>query len=181
LYLRRLGELNLLLGASGLYRPYRRDAGGYTMGADGSVGYQVTRSVESEQVTVGLDQSIDYAGLRIRNEVAFYQVEYTPGKRDTSYTTGLMPDSKQFNWTFLMAYRYWKLEPYFALDHFRASPAYGWSKVWHTGVGLNIHLRPNVILKTSWIRVKFYVDDDPKDLASRWTANAFNSLLVWAF
>jgi hypothetical protein len=181
LYLRRQGELRLLLGASALYRPYRRDTAGYTFDASGALGYQITRTVENHQLTAGLDQSIDYAGLRIRQELVFYQTEYALGKRDTFMGAGLTPDTRQFNWSFLAAYRYGQLEPYFLVDYFYCSPAFGWDHVWQPGVGLNAYVSSNVMLKAAWVNVRFYQDNEAQDMKGRLNVNVFNGLLVWAF
>lgn len=177
LFVRRLGKLGLLLGASGLYRPYRRDASGFVFDPSGAMAYQATRTVENRQLTLGLDQSIDYAGLRIRNELVYYSTQYTAGKRDNFMgAPGLTPDTRQLNWSLLVAYRHQMLEPYALLDYFYCSPAFGWSKVWQPGVGVNIHLSSNLMLKTSWLHVRFYQDAQPTQ-----KIHVFNGLLVVAF
>ena len=53
--------------------------------------------------------------------------------------------------------------------------------VWAPGVGLNMYLRPNVIIKTNWTHPMFYMDNDPQGLASRQNFDTFNGMLVWAF
>jgi hypothetical protein len=177
LFVRRLGELGLLLGASGLYRPYRRDTAGFVPDSTGAMAYQVARIVENQQLTLGVDQSLDYAGLRIRNELVYYSTQYTAGKRDSFMgLPGLTPDTRQFNWSLLAAYRYKMLEPYALVDYFYCSPAFGWSTVWQPGAGVNIHLSSNVILKTSWLNVRFYRDNMPTE-----KIHVVNGLLVVAF
>jgi hypothetical protein len=94
---------------------------------------------------------------------------------------GLTPDNRQFNWSFLAAYRHWRLEPYIFLDHFRSSPATSWHYVWQPGAGVNVYLTPGVMFKASWLHARFYQENDPEKLASHWNAHIATGLLVWAF
>jgi hypothetical protein len=176
LFARRQGGLQLLFGASGLYRPYRRDS------VQSGMTYTSTRVVERNDITLGIDQSLDYAGLRVRNELVYLKGTYTPGKRESAFP-GMdypkYPNMRQYNWYIIVAYRIWELEPYVSSDYFHCSPSSMWTKVWQPGAGINIYFRPNVMLKASWINVRFYKDNTP----DYWKLNAhmFNGLLVWAF
>jgi len=49
------------------------------------------------------------------------------------------------------------------------------------GVGLNVYLRANVILKTNWTHPMFFRENDPQHLASRQDFHTFNAMIVSAF
>ncbi|MBN2573967.1 MAG: hypothetical protein JXP73_05320 [Deltaproteobacteria bacterium] len=189
LFARRQGQLGLLIGASALYQPYRRNREQFGPGADGGITYSNTRVVERTMLTLGNDISIDYRGLRVRSELVYFQTEYTPGLREAALQDappqgrgGLAPDSRQFNWSIIVAYRWWKLEPYLRSEVFMTSPSQGLiTRVWSPGAGLNLYIRPSVILKASWTQPRFYADDDPEDLASQQNFHSFVGLLTWAF
>ena len=179
LFVRRQGELRLLLGASALYRPYRRDSEEVSL--DGST-YTRTRVVEQTMLTLGFDQSLDYFGLRVRNELVLFHSKYTPGKRDAPPEGGggQSPDRRQANWSVVVAYRFWALEPNVRLDALFSSPSQiGATSVWGPGVGLNVYFRPNVILKTMYGYIRFYGDDDVQ--ASRMSFHSLGGLVTWAF
>jgi hypothetical protein len=184
LFAKRQGELSLRLGASALYQPYRRDVEQYGMDSTGTVTYQATRVVERQGLTLGNDISLDYGGLRVRNELVLFKTEYTPGKRDAPAQArgGLAPDSTQINWTFVAAYRWWKAEPFFQVQYFLCSPTQAIAtEAWSPGAGFNVYLRANVILKGAWTHPRFYKDNDPQGRASRQNFHTFAGMLTWAF
>ena len=120
----------------------------------------------------------------MRNELVYYKTEYTPGKRDAVFPGAAYPkypNMRQVNWNFILAYRIWALEPYVLVDYFHCSPSSMWTQLWQPGAGLNIYLRPNVMLKASWINVRFYKNNDPQNTYAKLNAHIFNGLLVWAF
>jgi len=184
LFVRRQGELRLLLGVSALYQPYRRNREQFGMDESGNLTYTSTRVVERTMLTVGNDISIDYRGWRVRNEVVFFQSRYSPGKRDAPALGqgGLDPDSRQYNWSLIVAYRLWKLEPYVRTEVFYCSPSQSLATtVFSPGLGFNFYVRPSVILKANWTNPRFYKDDDPGNQASRRSFNEFIGILTWAF
>ena len=185
LFARRHGELSLALGGSVLYQPYRKNLEQFGLAADGNITFASTRVVERAMLTLGTDLSIDYRGLRLRNEVVMYQVRYTPGKRESQAGApigGLAPDSRNINWSALIAYRLWRIEPYFFTELFVCSPtAPTLTEVWTPGAGVNVYLRPNVIVKTSWAHPMFYRNGDTQDMAGQQNFHTFNAMLVWAF
>jgi hypothetical protein len=184
LFARRQGELRLLLGASALYQPYRRNLEQFGMDASGNLTYTSTRVVEKTMLTLGNDISVDFRGLRVRNEIVFFQARYTPGKRDAPAQAqgGLDPDSRQYNWSLIVAYRIWDLEPYVRLEFFYCSPTQAIAQtVLSPGLGMNLYLRPTVILKANWTNPHFYRDNDPQNLAARQNFNEFIGILTWAF
>jgi hypothetical protein len=65
LFARRQGELQLLLGASALYQPDRKNREQFGMDASGNLTYTTTRVVEAKLLTLGGDLSLDYSGLRV--------------------------------------------------------------------------------------------------------------------
>jgi hypothetical protein len=184
LFAKRQGELRLILGVSALYQPYRRDLEQFGMDESGGLTYTSTRVVERDVLTVGNDIAIDYRGLRVRNELVFYQVEYAPGKRDAppEGRGGLAPDSRQLNWSLVVAYRVWKVEPYVRSEYFFTSPSAETST--HAvapGVGLNFYFRPNVILKACWTHPMFFLDNDPENTAAKRNFHGLSGVLTWAF
>jgi len=177
LFARRQGKLRLQLGASALYRPYRTQS----MGWDSTfTTFRVTRDVERDDLTLGLDQSLDYGGLRIRNEMVFYKTKYTPGKRDAGMF-GETPNTRQINTFTLVSYRLFDVEPYLQFNYFHSSPDSFYTNCYVPGAGFNIYLRPNVILKAQWIYIRFQKNDDPLKTAENSSPHIFNGLLVWAF
>jgi hypothetical protein len=183
-FARRQGEVRLLLGASALYQPYRRDREQFGVDASGNVTYTRTRVVEREALTVGIDQSLDYLGLRVRNELVLYELEYEHGLRDSPAQArgGFAPDTRQWNWECTVAYRLFDLEPYVRSDFFYVSPTQPLDTwVLAIGAGLNIYFRPNVMLKTAWTNARFHKDGDTQNLAARQNFHTFNASLVWAF
>jgi hypothetical protein len=184
LFARRHGELGLLVGASAIYQPYRRDREQYGMDASGNVTYSTTRVVEKTMLTLGNDISVDFRGLRVRHEIVMVQSRYSPGKRDTPAQAqgGLDPDSRQYNWSMTVAYRYWNVEPYATSEVFYCSPSQSIAtKVFSPGLGMNLYLRPAVILKLNWTGPHFYKDNDPDHRAARRNFNEYLALLTWAF
>jgi hypothetical protein len=185
LYARRQGKLGLLLGLSGIRTPYRLNQEQFGMDASGNITYTSTRVVDSVTTTAGGDLSVDYAGWRVRSELVFYQNEYADGKRDVASTSaggGLNPDERDVNWSLLVAHRLGSVEVYLTSEIFHCSPTlYLGTNVWVPGAGFNIYVRPNVILKGSWLGPRFYKNDDPDHLAARQNFHTFNALLTWAF
>ena len=184
LFARRQGKLQLLLGASALYQPYRRDREQFGFDASGAITYTSTRVVEYTNLTLGGDLSLDYSGLRVRSEYVYYRQEYTTGKRDSPAQAlgGQNPDNTDYNWNIVIAYRWWSLEPYVWSEFFHASPTISLgTDSWIPGAGLNWYIRPNVILKGSYNYVSFHKDNDPENLASRQNFHTVNVLLTWAF
>jgi hypothetical protein len=184
LFARRHGELGLLFGASALYQPYRRDREQFGMDASGNVTYTTTRVVEKTMLTLGNDISVDYRGLRLRHEIVMFQARYSPGKRDAPEQArgGLDPDSRQYNWSLTVAYRYWNVEPYVRTEVFYCSPSQAIAtKILSPGVGVNLYFRPTVILKLNWSSPHFYKDDDPDHRAARQNFNEYIGILTWAF
>jgi hypothetical protein len=184
LFAKRQGKLRLMLGASALYQPYRRNREQFGMDANGNLAYVTTREVESQMLTLGGDLSLDYSGLRVRSELVYSQTEYTPGMREAppEGRGGLNPDYRALNWSVILAYRWWKLEPYLHGEIFDCSPAlYLGNGAWISGPGFNLYLRANVILKGSWTYVRFFQDDDPQNRASRQNFHIGTVLLTWAF
>ena len=184
LYAKRQGELGLILGASALYQPYRRNREQFGMDGSGGITYTNSRVAERSMLTLGNDIAVDYHGLRVRNEVVFFQTEYTPGKRDAPAQArgGLAPDSRQYTWSLIVAYRYWQLEPYFRSEYFYCSPSTAtMTQNWTPGIGLNVYLRPTVIVKLNWANARFYQDNDPQHQAARQNFHTFAGVLTWAF
>ena len=185
LFARRQGELSLTLGGSALYQPYRQNKEQFGLAADGSVTFTSMRVVERTMLTLGGDLSIDYRGFRLRSEIVLYREDYTPGKRTLATEDprgGYEPDKRYVDWYVLAAYRVWKLEPYVLSDLLELSPTLANAdKAWATAIGLNVHLRSNVIVKPSWAHVMFFKPDDPNDTASRQNFHGFIAMLVWAF
>jgi hypothetical protein len=178
------GELGLLVGFSALYQPYRRNREQFGLDDSGNPAYTTTRVVEKTMLTLGSDISVDYRGLRLRNEIAFFQAEYSPGKRDTPALAqgGQDPDSRLYNWSLVVAYRYWNLELYVRSEIFYCSPSQAIAtRIISPGLGLNLYLRPTVILKLNWSSPRFYKDNDPENLAARRNFNELVGLLTWAF
>jgi hypothetical protein len=182
-FAKRQGALSLLLGASALYQPYRKDVEQFGLDASGAYTYTSTRVVDRTMLTLGLDQSLDYAGLRIRNELVYFQTEYAPGKRDmpSQARGGYAPNSRQYNWALVVAYRRGLLEPYLRSDAFWTLPLAQKEYIWAPGAGLNVYLRPNVIVKTAWTNPRFVRQDDPQKLAARQNFHTFAALVAWAF
>ena len=179
----RSGELSLTLGGSALYQPYRKNQSQFGLAADGSLTYSSTRVVERSGLTLGGDLSVDYRGLRLRSEMVMYQKRYTPGERDTTNDVmgGLAPDERDVSWYTLLAYRFGRLEPYLFSDLFVISPTQSLTEAWLPGLGVNVYLQPNVIVKTSWIHPMFWKDNDAQNIASRQNFHTFTAMLVWAF
>jgi hypothetical protein len=182
-FARRHGELSLTLGGSILYQPYRKNLDQFGLAADGSITYSSTRVVERTMLTLGADLAVDYRGLRLRTEVVTYQTRYAPGKRQPTNDVlgGLAPDEHDITWFMVLAYRFWRLEPYLFSELFVDSPTQNLTEAWLPGLGLNLYLRPNVIVKTSWIHPLFWKDNDPQNIASQQNFHAFTAMLVWAF
>jgi hypothetical protein len=135
-------------------------------------------------LTLGNDIAIDYRGLRLRNELVYYQVKYTAGKRDAppEGMGGLAPDSRQLNWSVVVAYRVWKVEPYVRSEYFYISPSTATAtQIVSPGLGLNFYFRPNVILKACWTHPMFYLDNDPDNTAAKQNFHTFSGVLTWAF
>jgi len=184
LFAKRHGELRLMLGASALYQPYRRQREQFGMDGSGNVVYTTTRVVELEALTLGGDLSLDYAGLRVRSEVVYYKREYRSGMRDAPAQArgGQEPDFRALNLSLTVAYRWWRLEPYATGDVFKVSPTiYLGNVALIPGLGVNLYLRTNVILKASWTHARFYADDDLQDRAARQNFHTLVALLTWAF
>lgn len=184
LFARRHGELGLLVGFSALYQPYRRNREKFGLDDSGNLAYTTTRVVEKTMLTLGSDISVDYRGLRLRNEIAFFQAEYSPGKRDTPALAqgGQDPDSRLYNWSLVVAYRYWNVEPYVRTEILYCSPSQAIAtEVISPGLGMNLYLRPTVILKVNWSSPRFYKDNDPENRAARRNFNEFIGILTWAF
>jgi hypothetical protein len=185
IFARRQGELSLAVGSSALYQPYRRNQEQFGLASDNSITFASTRVVERTLLTMGVDLSVDYNGLRLRSELVMVRTKYTPGLRDSPAGAplgGLSPDSQNVNWSALLAYRWSKLEGYLYSELFVVSPTQpDLTTVWSPGVGLNLYLRPNVILKGAWTHPMFYKDGDPQNLAAKGNFHTFNGLLVWAF
>jgi hypothetical protein len=185
LFARRQGELSLTLGASALYQPYRQNKEQFGMAADGSITFTSTRVVERTLLTLGGDLAVDYRGFRLRSEIVLCRTDYTPGKRALATADprgGYEPDSRDVKSYAIAAYRLWKLEPWVMSDLSLMSPGMPHTdKNWVAGIGLNVHLRSNVIVKSAWGHVMFFKQDDPNDAASRQNFDIFTVLLVWAF
>jgi hypothetical protein len=184
-FARRQGELSLALGGSLLYQPYRKNLDQFGLGADGSISYTSTRVVERTGLTLGGDLSVDFRSLRLRSELVMYQVHYTPGRRDVpagAPSGALSTDTRNVNWSMLLAYRLWKIEPYLFSEMFVCSPTQPTlTEIWAPGVGGNIYLRTNVIIKASWVHPMFWKNGDPQNLASQQNFHTFTAMLVWAF
>lgn len=105
-------------------------------------------------------------------------------RRDVGVNTlsGFNPDERDINWSLILAYRYWVLEPYVVSEVFHCSPTeYLGTNVWVPGAGVNVYLRPNVILKGAWFGPHFFKDNDPDKLATRRNFNTYSAILTWAF
>jgi hypothetical protein len=181
--LNRQGALRLLLGASALYQPYRRDREQYGVDAAGAVTYTRTRAVERTLLTLGVDQSLDYLGLRVRNELVFFQGTYAAGKRDQPPQAmgGFAPDSRQYNWSLIVAHRWGMVEPYLRSEVFWGAPTAVTGTAWAPGAGVNLYLRPNVILKAGWTSPRFYRYVDGKNVGIAQNFHSFVGILTWAF
>ncbi len=184
LFARRQGELRLLLGGSAVYQPYRRNREQFGLDSSGNVTYTATRVVEKTMLTLGNDVSVDFRGLRVRHEIVMVQSRYSPGKRDAPAQAqgGLDPDSRQYNWSLTVAYRYGDVEPYATSEVFYCSPSQSIAtKVFSPGLGMNVYFRPTVILKLNWTSPHFYKDNDPDHRAARRNFNEYVGMLTWAF
>lgn len=181
---KRKGDLKLQLGASAIYQPYRHNQEQITLDANGLLSYSSKRDVEARNLTLGLDLSLDYFGLRVRSEYVHYKKEYVAGKRLSPPRAlgGLDADLRGNDWFVVVAYRFWKLEPFLHSELFWLSPAVEVGNgAWVVAPGLNFYIRSNVILKGCWANVKFYKYDDPQDVASRQNFQMWSLLLTWAF
>lgn len=180
-FLKRQGALRLLLGASALYEPYRRDREQFGLDATG-VTYTRTREVERRLLAVGVDQSLDYLALRVRNELVYFQGTYTPGKRDLppQGRGGFAPDTRQYNWSIIVAYRWRMIEPYIRSELFWGWPAQ-LGTAWAPGAGFNVYLRPNVIVKAGWTNPRFYRYADGSNVGANQNFHSFVGILTWAF
>ncbi|HJX51898.1 MAG TPA: hypothetical protein VJ801_03950 [Polyangia bacterium] len=114
-----------------------------------------------------------------------YRVQHTPGKRESpagAPSGALAADGRNINWSVLLGYRAWKIEPYVFSEMFVCSPTQPTlTEVWAPGGGVNVYLRPNVIVKTSWTHPLFWKDNDPQAIASQQNFHTFTAMLVWAF
>jgi hypothetical protein len=181
---KRRGDLRLQLGVSGIYQPYRQDREQFGMDANGWLTYQRTRVVESADVSLGADLSLDYQGLRIRGEFLYFERDYASGKRDPALMApgAYAPDLRGYDWFLTIAHRWWKLEPFVHSELFLYAPGGDQGRGACFGIlGLNVYLRSTVILKGSWALVRFFdsgvagTSPTPGDLQS------WQLLLTWAF
>lgn len=181
IFMRRQGALRLQLGASALYEPYRRDREQFGMNATG-ITYTRTREVERTFLAVGVDQSLDYLGLRVRNELVYFEGRYSSGKREQPAQAmgGFAPDSRLYNWSIIVAHRWHMIEPYIRSELF-----WGWPQqlgtAWAPGAGFNVYLRPNVIVKAGWTNPRFYRYVDGQNTGSNQNFHSFVGILTWAF
>jgi hypothetical protein len=175
----------LILDMSELYQPFRKDREQFGLSADmSSYTFTRTRIVEFNRLTLGNDIAIDYRGLRVRNELVYLRTVYTAGKRDAPSEArgGFMPDSHKYNWSILVAYRVWQIEPYARNEFFFSSPTEMTATyIVSPGLGVNVYFRPNVILKVAWTHPRFYMDDDPDKTAARQNFHTFSGILTCAF
>ncbi len=181
---KRKGDLKLQLGASAIYQPYRRNTEQLSFDATGTLTYSSKREVESRNLTMGVDLSLDYFGLRVRTEYVRYHRDYLAGKRlaPPRGLGGFEPDMRANDWFLVVAYRAWKIEPFMHSELFWLSPAVDVGNgAWVATPGVNFYLRSSVILKGCWAYVKFFKDDDPQDLVSRQNFQMWSLLLTWAF
>ena len=114
-----------------------------------------------------------------------YQIRYTAGMRALAAEDlrgGYAPDMRNLNCYVIAAYRIWRLEPYFLSDLTLLSPEQFVGKAWGMAAGINLYLRPNVILKPAFMHAMFFKKDDTGPLpASAQNFDEFVATLVWAF
>jgi hypothetical protein len=140
--------------------------------------------VESDNLSLGADLSLDYFGLRIRSEFVYFKQDYTAGKRNQPLDArgGFAPDLRGRDWFLVVAYRFWRLEPFGHSELFMYSPGNDRGRgAWLALGGLNLYLRPNVILKGSWAVVSFLSSGNPEIPPTTGKLQSWNLLLTWAF
>lgn len=175
-------DWQLTAGASGYYGTYLDREGNIVSFSPLTIVFE--DAVAYTEGTVGLDASLDIGRWRIRSEGSLQRTVYREGLRAPGPSPGsLLPDSWHWNAYILAAYRLrrYPLEPfaYYELQH-GPNP---WGDTGQVGgLGLIIHIRPEVVLKLQYTRTYFtnLTQDDPSDPSKNFFASA-SSVLAIAF
>lgn len=146
----RAGASELKLGASGYYGTFGEKEGVVTS----FVPYEtrLEQTVAATEWGVGADVSFDRRGLRLRSEGTVHRVEFERGKRaplDFGRPDARQPDRYDLDAYILVAYRFPEsvLEPFLYFEAFHGPSSVGDTTL-VPSAGLNVHLAPEVQLKT---------------------------------
>lgn len=151
----RAGSSELKLGVSGYYGTYGEKEATVTS----FVPYEtrLEQTISATEWGVGADVSFDRRGLRLRSEGTVHRVEFERGLRaplDFGRPDARQPDRYDLDAYALVAYRFSEsvLEPFVYFEAFHGPSSVGDTTL-VPSAGLNVHLAPEVQIKTQAARV----------------------------
>jgi hypothetical protein len=116
-------------------------------------------TVAFDEITVGVDASLDVGALRLRSEGAFRHVVYDDGKHATwqGFPGFYMSNRNEIDVYALFAYRlpWWGLEPYVNLEFQKTATPLGEGQI-IPSVGANVHFTAATQLKVQVSRTYFW-------------------------
>lgn len=150
-----------LAGYTGRYSQKVVETGGLTL-----LSMANREVVAYRQWDIGADASFDINALRVRTELALERLDYAPGSVEVAWNIPgfYSPNRLMWGWFTLAAYQlpWLGLEPYLSCELFRF-PSPMSEAIAIPGVGLNIHFKTEVQLKTQYTRTYFFDYDGAHD------------------
>jgi len=170
LLLRRMGDLRVLLGASGYFGSMHKDVMQLRISTDATTGAQTASFVRSDwaadggyaadEWSLGGDISLDYKGWRFRGETMVRHVRYADGKHEHK-TFGdpfsMIPNHYRHYAYAILAYRFARhFEPYVFIDYNDADPQISLNKMGICySAGLNVYFTATAMLKLQYAEQTF--------------------------